>query len=97
MAENINALILPIGADATQFERSINDVKSAYKELSATIAATPFNLVTDKQKLQLNALKETLTVLTTDVKTFGQAVKIPENSILVLTQRIAELNKKKIA
>ena len=97
MAENINALILPIGADATQFERSINDVKSAFKELSATIAATPFNLVTDKQKLQLNALKETLTVLTTDVKTFGQAVKIPENSILGLTQRIAELNKKKIS
>jgi hypothetical protein len=96
MAENINALILPIGADATQFERSINDVKSAFKELSATIAATPFNLVTDKQKLQLNALKETLTVLTTDVKTFGQAIKIPENSILGLTQRIAELNKKKI-
>jgi predicted nucleic acid-binding Zn-ribbon protein len=97
MAENINALILPIGADATQFERSINDVKSAFKELSATIAATPFNLVTDKQKLQLNALKETLTILTTDVKTFGQAVKIPENSILGLTQRIAELNKKKIS
>jgi hypothetical protein len=97
MAENINALILPIGADATQFERSINDVKSAFKELSATIAATPFNLVTDKQKLQLNALKETLTVLTTDVKTFGQAIKIPENSILGLTQKIAELNKKKIS
>jgi hypothetical protein len=97
MAENINALILPIGADPSQFEKSINDVKSAFKELSATIAATPFNLVTDKQKLQLNALKETLNVLTTDVKTFGEAVKIPENSILGLTQRIAELNKKKIS
>jgi hypothetical protein len=97
MAENIGALILPIGADASQFNRSINDVKAAFKELSNTIAATPFNLVTDKQKLQLNALKETLTVLTTDVKAFGEAVKIPENSILGLTNRIAELNKKKIS
>ena len=97
MAENIGALILPIGADASQFNRSINDVKAAFKELSNTIASTPFNLVTDKQKLQLNALKETLTVLTTDVKLFGEAVKIPENSILGLTNRIAELNKKKIS
>lgn len=97
MAENIGALILPIGADASQFNRSINDVKAAFKELSNTIASTPFNLVTDKQKLQLNALKETLTVLTTDVKSFGEAVKIPENSILGLTNRIAELNKKKIS
>ena len=97
MAENIGALILPIGADASQFNRSINDVKAAFKELSNTIASTPFNLVTDKQKLQLNALKETLTVLTTDVKAFGEAVKIPENSILGLTNRIAELNKKKIS
>jgi hypothetical protein len=96
MAENIGALILPIGADASQFNRSINDVKAAFKELSNTIASTPFNLVTDKQKLELNALKETLNVLTTDVKEFGQALQFPENSILGLKKRIQELNDQKI-
>jgi hypothetical protein len=96
MAENIGALILPIGADPSQFNRSINDVKTAYKELEKVIASTPFNLVTDKQKLELNALKETLNVLTTDVKEFGQALEIPENSILGLKKRIQELNNEKI-
>jgi hypothetical protein len=96
MAENIGALILPIGADASQFNRSINDVKAAFKELSNTIASTPFNLVTDKQKLELNALQETLKILTTDVKAFGEAVKIPENSILGLKERIRQLNDEKI-
>jgi chromosome segregation ATPase len=96
MAENIGALILPIGADASQFNRSINDVKVAFKELSNTIASTPFNLVTDKQKLELNALKETLSILTTDVKEFGQALQFPENSILGLKKRIQELNDEKI-
>jgi hypothetical protein len=96
MAENIGALILPIGADASQFNRSINDVKAAFKELSNTIASTPFNLVTDKQKLELNALQETLKILTTDVKEFGKALQFPENSILGLKQRIQELNDEKI-
>jgi hypothetical protein len=73
MAENINALILPIGADATQFKRSIKEVEDRIKELSSTIKNTPFNLVSDKQKLELNALKETLVELQSDVINTGQA------------------------
>jgi uncharacterized protein YhaN len=96
MAENINALILPIGADVTQFSRSIDDIKSAIKSLSSTISATPFNIVSSQQKLELNALKETLDVLTKDVKEFGDSIKYPENSIAGLNQRIAQLNKEKI-
>jgi chromosome segregation ATPase len=67
MAENVNALILPIGADATQFKKSIKEVEDRIKELSSTIKNTPFNLVSEKQKLELNALKETLVELQTDV------------------------------
>lgn len=96
MAENINALILPIGADASQFKQSINNVKSAIKDLSNTISATPFNLVSDEQKLKLNALQETLKILSTDVKEFGKSVEIPKNSITGLNKKIAELNKQKI-
>jgi predicted nucleic acid-binding Zn-ribbon protein len=97
MAENINALILPIGADVSQFKKSIDDVKGAIKTLSTTIASTPFNLVSDAQKLQLNALKETLKELEGDVKNFGKAVEeYPANSILGLRKRIDELNQKKI-
>jgi hypothetical protein len=96
MAENINALILPIGADPSQFNRSINDVKTAYKDLSAVIAATPFNLVSNEQKANLVQLQSTLKVLTTDVKEFGKAVELPANSIAGLDKRIKELNAKKI-
>jgi hypothetical protein len=96
MAENVGALILPIGADPSQFKQSINDVKAAFKQLSNTIASTPFNLVTDKQKLELNALKETLAILTADVKEFGNEFKVPENSILGLKKRIEQLNNEKI-
>lgn len=77
MAENINALILPIGADVTQFQKSINDVKDRIKELSATIKATPFNLVTQGQRDELSGLIYTLDRLNTSVEktssTFGQS------------------------
>ena len=96
MAENINALILPIGADPTQFQKSINDVKAAYKDLSAVISATPFNLVSNEQKANLAQLQSTLKILTTDVKEFGKAVELPANSIAGLDKRIKELNSKKI-
>jgi predicted nucleic acid-binding Zn-ribbon protein len=97
MAENINALILPIGADPSQFKESLNDVKAAFKELGTTIASLPFNLVTDKQKEQFVGLLRTISTLTTDVKDFGKALQFPENSIAGITQKINDLNKLKIS
>jgi predicted nucleic acid-binding Zn-ribbon protein len=97
MAENINALILPIGADPSQFKESLNDVKAAFKELGNTIASLPFNLVTDKQKEQFVGLLRTISTLTTDVKDFGKALQFPENSIAGITQKINDLNKLKIS
>lgn len=68
MAENVNALILPIGADVTQFQKSINDVKDRIKELSSTIKATPFNLVTQGQRDELAGLINTLDRLNNSVQ-----------------------------
>jgi hypothetical protein len=59
MAENINALILPIGADPSQFDKSIKDVKNAYKSLKQEIDKTPFNLVKPEQIEQLRGLERT--------------------------------------
>jgi hypothetical protein len=59
MAENINALILPIGADPSQFDKSISDVKKAYKSLKQEIDKTPFNLVKPEQIEQLKGLERT--------------------------------------
>lgn len=96
MAENINALILPIGADPSQFQKSINDVKNSIKELGSTISATPFNLVTTEQKNNLAQLQNTLKTLTNDLKEFGKAVEPPANSIAGLDKKIKELNSRKI-
>lgn len=60
MAENINALILPIGADPSQFDKSINEVKKAYKTLKQEIDKTAFNLVKPEQIEQLKGLERTL-------------------------------------
>jgi hypothetical protein len=60
MAENINALILPIGADPSQFNKSIDDVKKAYKTLKQEIDKTAFNLVKPEQIEQLKGLERTL-------------------------------------
>jgi hypothetical protein len=59
MAENINALILPIGADPSQFEKSISDVKKAYKSLKQEIEKLPFNAVKPEQIEQLKELERT--------------------------------------
>jgi hypothetical protein len=67
MAENVNALILPIGADATQFEKSINDVKKALNTLQKDIQGKPFNLVTDKERQDLEGYKNTLESLNASV------------------------------
>lgn len=95
MAE-VNALILPIGADASSFERSINDVKARIKELVAVIKATPFNLIKAEQLQQLGQLEGTLKKLEQQVLETGKAFQFPENSIKGLTQKINELNNKKI-
>jgi hypothetical protein len=67
MAENVNALILPIGADVTQFEKSINEVEKAYKSLQKEIAGKPFNLITDKDRQDLEGYKRTLDSLQSSV------------------------------
>jgi chromosome segregation ATPase len=95
MAE-VNALILPIGANASSFEKSINDVKSRIKELVAIIKATPFNLVKPEQLQELGQLEGTLKRIEQQVKETGKAFQFPENSIQGLTQKINELNNKKI-
>ena len=87
MAENINALILPIGADPSQFQKSINDVKAAYKDLSTLISNTPFNLVTAEQKTLLGQYGQTIKTLTNDVKQFGAALGPPANSIAGLDKK----------
>ena len=68
MAENVNALILPIGADPSQFEKSINDVKKAYKALKNEIDKTAFNLVEPSQIEQLKGLERTIEQLENRVK-----------------------------
>ena len=96
MAEGINALILPIGADPSQFQKSINDVKNSIKELGSTISATPFNLVSTEQKNNLAQLQNTLKSLTNDLKEFGKAAEPAANSIAGLDKKIKELNAQKI-
>ncbi len=63
MAEGINALILPIGADPSQFDKSIKQVKDAYKNLADQIRDTPFNLVTAQDKANLEGLGRTINSL----------------------------------
>jgi hypothetical protein len=96
MAE-VNPLILPIGADATTFERTINDVKKSIKELGDTIKSKPFNLITEEQKKRLGQLEGTLKRLTEDVKNTGNSFKYAENSIQGITEKINQLNKKRIS
>ena len=96
MAENINPLILPIGADVSTFKKSINDVKAAYKDLSTLISSTPFNVVTSEQKTLLSQYGETIKTLTSDVKAFGKAAGPAANSIAGITLKIQELTAQKI-
>lgn len=67
MAENINALILPIGADVSTFEKSIKEVKDAIRSLKTQIEGTSFNLVKPEQIQQLKSLENTLESLQSKV------------------------------
>ena len=79
MAEQ-GSLILPIGADASQFKRSIQEVKDRIKEIGDYINRTPFNLVSDKTKLELSALRETLKTLQDDVQNTSNAFDKSQSS-----------------
>lgn len=89
MAEGVNPLILPIGADATQFEKSINEIKDRIKQLSSIIKSTPFNLVTQGQRDELAGLIVTLDRLNDSVaKTsdqFNKSVGSSKNARTALT------------
>lgn len=96
MAENIEALILPIGADPRRFDKSIKDVKDAYKSLQKTIEQTPFNFVTDEQKRQLEGLKRTFetlqgTVNNTNFDKFNQGSKDARTAATSLNLAIQDL------
>lgn len=96
MAEGINPLILPIGADISQFKYSVNDVKAEYKALSDLVKSIPFNLVKPEDKKELEDLSRTIKVLEGDLKDVGEAAVYPANSIKGITDRIQELKGKKI-
>lgn len=96
MAENIEALILPIGADPRRFDKSIKDVKDAYKSLQKTIEQTPFNFVTDEQRRQLEGLKRTFetlqgTVNNTNFDKFNQSSKDARTAATSLNLAIQDL------
>ena len=96
MAENIEALILPIGADPRRFDKSIKDVKDAYKSLQKTIEQTPFNFVTDEQRRQLEGLKRTFetlqgTVNSTNFDKFNQGSKDARTAATSLNLAIQDL------
>lgn len=60
MAEDVKGLILPIGADPTQFDKSIKQVKDAYKDLVDKIQNTPFNLISSQDKANLEGYANTI-------------------------------------
>ena len=60
MAEDVKGLILPIGADPTQFDKSIKQVKDAYKDLVDKIQNTPFNLVSSEDRANLEGYARTI-------------------------------------
>ena len=89
MAENINALILPIGADPTQFEKSIKEVKDAYSKLAQEIQSKPFNLITAKDKENLSGFARTLQSLEGNLATATDGTKkarIALNSLSLVAQ-----------
>ena len=96
MAEGINPLILPIGADVSQFKYSVKDVKAEYMALSDLVKSIPFNLVKPEDKKELEDLSRTIKVLEGDLKDVGEAAVYPANSIKGITDRIQELKGKKI-
>lgn len=96
MAENVNPLIIPIGADINQFQKSIDDVKVEFKTLYDLIASTPFNLVKAEDKKQFQDLKNILADFKTNLKEVGDAAIYPANSIKGIKNEIDKLNRTKL-
>jgi hypothetical protein len=92
MAENVNALILPIGADPSQFKKSIEEVKDAIKKLSTSIASTSFNFVSPEEKKDLADLKRTLNELQSDVVNTGNALSKGEESTKKASRALTSLS-----
>jgi hypothetical protein len=89
MAENINALILPIGADPSQFEKSIKEVKDAYSKLAQEIQSKPFNLISAKDKENLSGFARTIQSLEGNLATATDGTKkarIALNSLSLVAQ-----------
>jgi len=63
MATDYQALIIPIGLDVSQFDKSIKDVMAGFKEISKTIKDTPANLLTEETKKTYQELKRTVDLL----------------------------------
>ena len=63
MAENVNPLILPIGADVRTFKESINNVKDALKSLQQDLAGKRFDLINDNERKLLEDYTRTLNSL----------------------------------
>jgi hypothetical protein len=72
MAENVNPLILPIGADVRTFKESINNVKDALKSLQQDLAGKKFELITDKERKLLEDYTRTLNSLQGDLSNTAQ-------------------------
>jgi hypothetical protein len=67
MAENVNPLVLPIGADVRTFKESINNVKDALKSLQQDLAGKRFDLITDAERKLLEDYTRTLNTLQGDL------------------------------
>jgi len=67
MAENVNPLVLPIGADVRSFKESINNVKDALKTLEKELASKDYSLITPQERKLLEDYTRTLNTLQGDL------------------------------
>jgi polyhydroxyalkanoate synthesis regulator phasin len=63
MATDYQALIIPIGLDVSQFDKSIKEVMAGFREISKEIKATPADRLTEETKKTYQELKRTVDLL----------------------------------
>lgn len=63
MATDYQALIIPIGLDVSQFDKSINDVMAGFKKISKEIKDIPADKLTEETKKTYQELKRTVELL----------------------------------